>query len=670
MPPSDPTLTPGDPQAELAHRVRALELRVTHLEQERARAPGVEQRVAVSEVTPPPPLPAFFPAAPAAPPPLPSPTTPPPQRRLDFELNPLEQKAEALSRLARDRAAQKVFGPGAASRQATSGEQPKPLDFEQLVGGRWFAAIGALAVTIGVGLFVKLAYDHGWLRVPPVWRCVGGAGFGVLLIVCAEWLRGKFGKWAAFGSYSAGLGAIYVSTFLAHRLYDLMPAGAAFATMGVVAVFGLLISVRARLQAVGVMSLLAGYLAPFLLADAPDKPLVLPAYLLALQAIGLGLVAFRAGSFGVVRQVVTWGTVLLGGFWLFRTGMNIGWWAQAFMVVAWGLTHAELTWTAIGASTGEDEDGGRVSVLRSGGAAMVASLGVTGWWVSIGSSLADRTGLMPIWLVPLGACGATALLGMFVSGSGLLLDRAARTAREALGQCLVALSAALLAITVTLALDGPGEVVAWLALGSAATVMAWRMRAKAVRVYGCVLLAIGTGRLLAYDSWAGMHAGGLDVVGLHLTTWTVMVTLAAMAWMGTLLTSRRDPASRNPLTAIILTIGACLLLLIAVMHRDTPMATITWVWLGIIVLLAVVRGTEKLPLDRAAGALFVLPCVVWGVGVLNWGMEFGGAAGHHGVGECDSFVGRQSVETRAAIQHSVVQKVVRFWLQDSGRGGD
>src|ERR1043165_5952238 len=77
-------------------------------------------------------------------------------------------------------------------------------DFEQAVGSRWLAWAGALIVIAGIGLFVKYAYDQGWIRVPPAMRCMARAAFGVTLLGMGEFLRRKVNAVAAVGVLAAG----------------------------------------------------------------------------------------------------------------------------------------------------------------------------------------------------------------------------------------------------------------------------------------------------------------------------------------------------------------------------------------------------------------------------------------------------------------------------------
>lgn len=82
---------------------------------------------------------------------------------------------------------------------APSETSKQRLNIEQLVGTRWYAAAGAFGLVVGLALFAKLAYDQGWLRVPPGPRCVLVAIAGAMLIAAGEVVRRRFTRVGSIG---------------------------------------------------------------------------------------------------------------------------------------------------------------------------------------------------------------------------------------------------------------------------------------------------------------------------------------------------------------------------------------------------------------------------------------------------------------------------------------
>ena len=65
----------------------------------------------------------------------------------------------------------------------------KTLLFETDVGSKWFSKIGILALVIGVGLFIKYAFENNWIDYPT--RIIIGVIVGLALIVGGELVSKK-----------------------------------------------------------------------------------------------------------------------------------------------------------------------------------------------------------------------------------------------------------------------------------------------------------------------------------------------------------------------------------------------------------------------------------------------------------------------------------------------
>ena len=55
------------------------------------------------------------------------------------------------------------------------------------MGGTWLSRVGALAVTIGIGFFLKYAFDNGWIQ--PAGRIALGVVVGLALLLTGERLQ-------------------------------------------------------------------------------------------------------------------------------------------------------------------------------------------------------------------------------------------------------------------------------------------------------------------------------------------------------------------------------------------------------------------------------------------------------------------------------------------------
>lgn len=443
---------------------------------------------------------------------------------------------------------------------------------EQLVGARLYAALGAIVVTVGAGMFLKLAVDHGWFNVSPTTRCSLAAGFGALLAMLGEVLRRRLNTIATASLSAAGLGTIYASAWAAFGMYRLVSPGAAFVMLAAISVLGVLLALRAGLVSLALLSIGGAYIAMLVVPAGTAPYWMSPMYLLAILGLGLWLSAARPSPFRLVRPLVLAGTGGLGAavtLGLLRDAPMIG---LTFLGMVWLLVHIELYIGSrrLPAAVGEL----RTSLHRSSFASIrpvTWSFAATAWSVGLGVLLA-RLSSSPIpideWVIP-----AAGFLGTFV-GSLLfaahlrVLRDTPATDSERLGAGLLMQSGALLIGTVALAFAGWAEVVAWLAMGLAAAVAGRWMRSRALAVYGMIPLTISVARLITYDLFvSGITANGVDVVGLYLTRWSVLMAGAAIAWLisGLLLragASGKDQASGErrwrDIGAAMIGIGVCL----------------------------------------------------------------------------------------------------------------
>ena len=179
-----------------------------------------------------------------------------------------------------------------------------PVPIGESTADRWIAAIkrwftegnvpvkvGMLVLFAGVAALLKYAADEGWLTVPIELRlagvalvAIGGLAFG--------WRQRHARRAFALALQGGAIGVLLLVVFAAFRLYNLLPAGAAFALMIVlVAGVGVLAVVQDAL-ALAVLGLLAGFAAPILLSTGEGNHVVLFSYYAVLN-LAILAVAWR-----------------------------------------------------------------------------------------------------------------------------------------------------------------------------------------------------------------------------------------------------------------------------------------------------------------------------------------------------------------------------------------
>ena len=227
----------------------------------------------------------------------------PPSREPALEPVPeaAREEAPALSDADRTPAAATAgpSGPG-------PGIRVPAIDWEQVLGRNWLAIIGGIALVVGVGFFLKLAFDNNWIG--DTGRVLLGVGLGVILLGLGELSQRRIPLWAQPVTASGAI-VLYLSLYAAYGLYGLVPAEGAFLGVAAVVVAAGLLSLRYGSIVIAVLGIIGAFLAPVLLGrDLPDIRLVL-VYILLVDLGILGVATFRnwqwftllgwAGSYGV-----------------------------------------------------------------------------------------------------------------------------------------------------------------------------------------------------------------------------------------------------------------------------------------------------------------------------------------------------------------------------------
>lgn len=521
----------------------------------------------------------------------------------------------------------------------------KPVSLERRVGGQVFAIAGALIVIIGLALAAKLAYDAGWFGLmPPAVRCLGIAGFGVVLLGAGEFMRTRVRSFAVAGCNAAGIGALYVAAFAAYSVFSLISVPAAFVLMAAASVVGLAVAMRHGYLSTALLALIGAYLVPVLLASPDASPYVLPVYLTLLSAGALLLAAVRPYPFGRLRDLAWLGTGLLGLVWTIDMMDDIPGAVLLFWAVVWSLHQGELLVSAArGALTEGDKPKRLLSRFRF--EPVVVSVATTTGVVAFTTVVLHAHTALPSWLSPAALFAVTSVLGMIFGGHLRLLRDKPVTGLEILAAAHITQAAALLIVTVALAFGGWAEVTAWIALGLGAVVAGRWIGARTLDVYGILLLGIATVRLLTYDLLFGSVSRPWIVSeGVVVAPWTVLVLSAGAAWLAVarlLLHTVGDAEEEHPVASrarprmAVAAAGLGVLLFAASpAHPDAAPLAVCLVWLAISVSLrAVARIEPRLHLDLFAAALACMAIGPWLLAAppLDWLNDAGTPGTHRGL---------------------------------------
>ncbi|MBO9717044.1 MAG: DUF2339 domain-containing protein [Pseudoxanthomonas sp.] len=177
--------------------------------------------------------------------------------------------------------------------------------------------IGMLVLLAGVAALLKYASDRGLFVLPLELRLVGVAAAALAALGFA-WRRRESNRVFALSLQGGAIGVLLLTVFAAFKLYDLLPAGAAFA-LSVLLVAGTgLLAVLQDAKALAVFALLAGFLAPLWLSTGSGNHVALFSYYALVDAAIVGIAWFRA-----------WRILNLLGF-VFTFGIGSLWGASAY----------------------------------------------------------------------------------------------------------------------------------------------------------------------------------------------------------------------------------------------------------------------------------------------------------------------------------------------------
>jgi uncharacterized membrane protein len=152
--------------------------------------------------------------------------------------------------------AEKAPPPKAKPPKARRGE------WEQILGGSWLARIGVLALIIGIGFFLKFAFDNNWLG--PSGRVILGIIIGLAMLGAGYWWRKRYPVLTQVLS-GGGIAVLYLSIFASFAIYDLVHFYVAFAFLFLVSIASAVLALRYNSMSLAIIGILGAFIAPFVL---------------------------------------------------------------------------------------------------------------------------------------------------------------------------------------------------------------------------------------------------------------------------------------------------------------------------------------------------------------------------------------------------------------------
>ncbi len=276
-----------------------------------------------------------------------------PGRKPEIQIPISPPKPEKSAEVIKERLAPKpVFKP--ASVPAVESIPAKPISFasttdtkqagsfEQKIGTRWLLILGIITSIVGVGFFLKYAYDNA--LIGPMGRVFITAAAGIVALIVGEGTRRRGYEIVAKGVTALGFAILYAAVFSAYLLYELIGSGPAFALAIFITATAMLYAVALDEVIIAFFSLLGGFLTPVLVSTGENRPMALFGYVLVL-GVGAILCAFYR-KWRAITALSFAGTYILYAGWFEKfsrhtmngtntpaqIGIALGWLAVFFAI--------------------------------------------------------------------------------------------------------------------------------------------------------------------------------------------------------------------------------------------------------------------------------------------------------------------------------------------------
>jgi uncharacterized membrane protein len=185
-------------------------------------------------------------------------------------------------------------------------------EWESLIGGKLLNRIGALALIIGVGFFLKYAFDNHWISETT--RVLIGVAVGFICLMGAGRTHKRGFQIFSQGLVGAGIAILYLSVYASFNFYQLVSQPVAFGLMGAVTVIAFVEALRFDAAAISLLACLGGFLTPFMLSTGEANEAGLFTYVVILD-LGMIFILLRKSSWVALEPLSVVGTYIIYFSW-------------------------------------------------------------------------------------------------------------------------------------------------------------------------------------------------------------------------------------------------------------------------------------------------------------------------------------------------------------------
>ncbi|MGB7291283.1 MAG: DUF2339 domain-containing protein [Thermodesulfobacteriota bacterium] len=203
-------------------------------------------------------------------------------------------------------------------------------------GQKWLLIIGIVTTIVGIGFFLKYAFDQNWIG--PAGRVGLAYLSSVLFLGIGQYY--KRGDYKTFGLYliGGGISSLYLSTYAAFQIYHLIGYYTAFSFMVVVTASSGFLSIKNDSKWLSILGLLGGFMTPLILNTGKDNTIALMSYIAILNFGILGIAFFkRWRELNFLGFLATW---LIFSIWYETSYTSAKFWETIIFVNLFFLIYA------------------------------------------------------------------------------------------------------------------------------------------------------------------------------------------------------------------------------------------------------------------------------------------------------------------------------------------
>jgi len=183
--------------------------------------------------------------------------------------------------------------------------------YQEESSGKILGRIGIGALVIGIGFFLKYAFDNNWIG--PEGRIFIGILIGIILIILGQYFRKKYEMFSEI-MFGGGIAVLYLSLYAAHNFYNLIDPFTTGVLMVIVTGLTFVFSFINEDNKLAVIAAVGGFVTPYIIGATGNNMVEIFSYLTILNIGVLSVTIFKKWPELVALAIVGTGINFLTWF--------------------------------------------------------------------------------------------------------------------------------------------------------------------------------------------------------------------------------------------------------------------------------------------------------------------------------------------------------------------